>query len=188
VDTTGRQDSLTTTTFLIEDAEAMATRNGATLMEMPGGRFSDMDSLQMGLVGVFLYMIGATDWSLRGLHNIEVVLDMQRNTFNPITYDFDFTGIVNTAYARPDPRLRIPSVRYRLYRGACLSPQHWDAVRDVFRQRKDAIYQLYATMPGLSERYVRDTHRYLDDFYKVLDDPDKLNKELVRRCWAEEGI
>ncbi|MDH4350655.1 MAG: hypothetical protein OEW56_05875, partial [Gemmatimonadota bacterium] len=125
VDTTRRRDSLTTHTFLIEDPEEMAARNDGKLLEIQGAEFDLMDSVQIGLVGVFMYMIGQTDWSLRGLHNIELVQDLQRGTFYPVAYDFDFTGIVNTVYARPDPRLRLPSVRQRLYRGACLSDEAW---------------------------------------------------------------
>jgi hypothetical protein len=188
VDTTGREDSLTTETFLIEDAAQMAARNDGMLLEVHGAEFDHMDSLQLGLVGVFLYMIGGTDWSLRGLHNMEVVQDPQRGTFYPVTYDFDFTGIVNTAYARPDSRLRVPSVRTRLYRGRCLSEPDWNAVFDRFREQRAAISALYDSLPGLSEGYVKDTRRYLDDFFRVIDDPQRASRELVRRCRAAEGI
>lgn len=190
VDSKGRQDSLTKSTFLIEDAEQMAARNGDTLMEVHGARFDDMDSLQLGLVGVFLYMIGATDWSLRGLHNIELVREQreQRPVHYAVAYDFDFTGIVNTAYAGPDPRLRLRSARDRLYRGRCLTEEHWNAVLATFRERKAAIYALYENVPGLSSRYVQDTHGYLDEFYRVIDDPKKVSSELIRRCRQEEGI
>ena len=188
VDTTGRQDSLTRQTFLIEDPEQMAARNGGQLLEVRGAEFALMDSLQMGLVGTFLYLIGGTDWSLRGLHNIELVQDVEHGVFRPVTYDFDFTGIVNTAYAGPDPRLRLRSVRERLYRGSCLTDEQWPAVLTTFREHKAAIYALYATTPGLSPGYVKDTHRYLDEFYRVIDDPAKLSSELIRKCRAAEGV
>jgi len=188
VDATGRMDSLTTDTFLIEDAEQMAARNGAQLMDLLGAEFTHVDSLQMGLVGTFLYMIAGTDWSLRGLHNMELVQNLERGTFYPVTYDFDFTGIVNTEYAGPDPRLRLRTVRERLYRGPCLSDAHWTAVLDTFRRQKAAIYALYDSLPGLSERYVKDTRRYLDEFYRVIDDPRKVSGELIRRCREVEGV
>jgi len=188
VDTTGRRDSLTTQTFLVEDAEQMAARNDGKLLAVQGAEFAIVDSLQMGLVGVFLYMIGGTDWSLRGLHNIELVQDTVQGVFHPVTYDFDFTGIVNTAYARPDPRLRLRSVRERLYRGSCLTEEQWGAVLTTFRERRPAIYALYENLPGLSSGYIRETQRYLDDFYQVIDDPKKLSSELVRRCREREGV
>ena len=188
VDTTGREDSLTTHAFLLEDADAMATRNGGRRLETPGGRFEDMDSVRLGLAAVFLYMIGGTDWSLSGLHNIELMLDEQRHIYYPVPYDFDWTGIVNTSYAVPDRRLRIKSVRDRLYRGPCLSADHWNAVLATFRERKAEIYALYETVPGLSAGYVRDTHRYLDAFYEVIDDPGKFNRELINRCRTREGV
>lgn len=188
VDTTGREDSLTRYTFLIEDPEQMAARNRGALMDVKGAEFSHVDSLQLGLVGTFLYMIGATDWSLRGLHNIELVQDLERGVFHLVAYDFDFTGIVNAVYARPDPRLRIRSVRDRLYRGTCLSDEHWAAVLAPFRERRAAIYALYEHQPGLSPGYVQSTHRYLDEFYRVIEDPGKLSSELRRRCREQEGI
>ena len=187
VDTAGRMDSLTTDTFLVEDAEQMAARNGGELLDLRGAQFSDMDSLQLGLMGVFLYMIGGTDWSLSGRHNIDLVRGPQGLTY-PVAYDFDWSGIVNTGYARPDSRLPIRSVRQRLYRGGCLSEGHWKAVLTVFREQKAAIYALYEGLADLPPRYVGDTHRYLDDFYQVIDDPGKVSKELIRRCWPREGI
>jgi hypothetical protein len=35
---------------------------------------------------------------------------------------------------------------------------------------------------------VKDTRRYLDDFFRVIDDPQRASRELVRRCRAAEGI
>jgi hypothetical protein len=187
VDTTRRRDSLTVHTFLLEDAAQMAARNGGRLLEV-GAEFNIVDSLQLGLVGVFLYMIGGTDWSLRGLHNMELVFVVEQGAFYPVAYDFDFTGIVNTVYARPDPRLRIRSVRERVYRGTCLTEEQWTAVLAPFRERMAPIYALYDTMPGLSPGYVKDTRRYLDEFYRVIDDPGKLSSEVIRRCRTAEGI
>jgi hypothetical protein len=188
VDTTGRMDSLTVTTFLIEQVDEMARRNGGRRMDVIGARYADVDSLQFGLVGVFLYLIGATDWSLGGLHNMELMLDLRRSAFQPVAYDFDFSGIVNTSYARPDPRLNLRSVRDRRYRGTCLADGQWEAVLQRFRAHKAAIYAVYDSLPGLSPGYVRDTHRYLDDFYEVIDDPGKRASELVRRCSPEERV
>jgi hypothetical protein len=188
VDTTGRSDSLTTETFLIEDVAQMAARNGGVPLDLRGAEFSHVDSLQLGLVGVFLYMIGGTDWSLRGLHNMELVQNPEQGVFYPVTYDFDFTGIVNTVYARPDPRLRLPSVRARLYRGGCLSESQWSAVFDRFRAQRAAIYDLYDSLPGLSGGYVKDTRRYLDEFFRVIGDPERVSRELIRRCREREGV
>jgi hypothetical protein len=183
-----RGDSLTEFTFLLEATEQMAARHGLEEWEILGGQFEQVDSLQMGLVGVFLYMVGATDWSLRGLHNMELVGDSLLEHVYPVAYDFDFTGLVHTAYARPDPRLRLRSVRERLYRGRCLTDEHWDAVFAKFEDVKDVVYGLYEHTPGLSPSYVEEAHDYLDDFYEVLDDPGKTSRELIRRCRAEEGI
>jgi hypothetical protein len=187
VDTTGRMDSLTLDTFLVEDAEQMAARTGGEPLEVRGARFAEMDALQLGLMGVFLYMIGGTDWSLSGLHNVGMVRKPEGPVY-PFTYDFDWTGIVSTEYARSDPRLPIRTVRQRLYRGTCLTAEQWQAVLAIFRQQRAAIYAVYDGFPDLPARYVSDTHRYLDDFYEVIDDPGKVSNELIGRCRRHEGI
>lgn len=185
VDTAGREDSLTRYTFLVEDEDRMAARNDGRTIQTPGANFVDMDPIQLGLVSVFLYMIGGTDWSLRGLHNMAVVQE-QVGTFYPVTYDFDWTGIANTSYATPDPRLGIRTVRERLYRGNCLGESDLAAVLAKFRERQADIYAVYDSVPGLSERYVKDTRAYLDAFYRIIDDPRKVKSELIRRCSSAE--
>ena len=58
---------------------------------------------------LFEYMIGNTDWSTYALHNMELVRKEDGDHL-PIPYDFDFSGLVNTIYANPDPKLGIASV------------------------------------------------------------------------------
>jgi hypothetical protein len=186
VDTERPADSLTVPTFLIEDDERMAVRNGATLLELRGARFDDLDSVQLGLAAVFLYLIGGTDWSLPALHNIELVRVEQSLALYAVPYDFDWTGMVNARYGFPDSRLGIRTVRDRLYRGPCLSDAHWGEVLDVFRARKDAIYAVYDSVPGLDPKYLRETRRYLDDFYQTIDTPGALSRELIRKCRQTE--
>ena len=140
--------------------------------------------LESAMFGVFT----ARDWSLRGLHNVELVRERDRMVHHPVPYDFDLSGIVNTRYAAPDPRLRLGSVRDRLYRGPCLAPAHWEAVFARFRDRKADLYALYRGRPGLSPRYVEETERFLDGFYQAIDDPARVARELVRRCHEEEVI
>jgi hypothetical protein len=134
VDTARKNDSLTVPSFLVEDVDQMAERNGAELLDIRGATFSDLDSVPLGVAAVFLYLLGGTDWSLGGLHNVELVRVRETVALYAVPYDFDWTGIVNTSYALPDPRLGIRTVRDRVYRGPCLSDEHWERVLDQFRQ------------------------------------------------------
>jgi hypothetical protein len=69
-----------------------------------------------------------------------------------------------------------------------MTEEQWEAVFERFREHKAAIYAVYENLPGLSSGYVRDTHRYLDEFYRVIDDRGTRSSELVRRCSREERI
>jgi len=65
---------------------------------------------------LFEYMIGNTDVSVSGLHNIVLVRDSTTLALNTVAYDFDFSGLVNTRYSSVDPRLRVKRVTEPLHR------------------------------------------------------------------------
>ena len=74
------------------------------------------DRRQMTMVAIFEYMIGNTDWSVPGNHNVKLIMSTTDSLHRPyaIPYDFDYSGFVNTDYAVPDEQLSIASVRERL--------------------------------------------------------------------------
>ena len=67
------KDQFTKYGLLIEDESDMAKRNGGRIFTLRGGTFADMDPTANGLVSVFAYFLGNTDWSLYSLHNIRLV-------------------------------------------------------------------------------------------------------------------
>lgn len=167
--------------FFIEDVDDMAKRNNGEVFEQAGVRFGDVDEETMALVGVFNYMVGNTDWSLQVLHNIRV-LKIPPGLYYPMPYDWDFSGIIKTPYAAPDPQLPIRSVRERLYRGACYEMPVFEPVFAKFRQHKDTIYAMYRGLEGLDPKRAEDAIKYLEDFYKTLDNPKKIEGELRYIC------
>src|ERR671929_165825 len=102
--------------FIMEEPNALGARLGGKVMEQKGAGGADLDPFQNTLFGVFQYMIGNTDFSVAGLHNVELLFTSDGNVM-PIAYDFDFAGAVNASYAIPDERLGLASVRSRLFRG-----------------------------------------------------------------------
>lgn len=182
VDESGREDTLTKYSFFIEDQEALAARHGARLFETEGAAFEHLDFDNAGLVSAFEYMIGGTDWSVWGLHNIRLMRDTLSGTMYAAPYDFDWSGLADADYAAPDRRLRLSSVRQRLYRGQCRTAEEWTPLLDRFREGRDSVYALYQSLPDLDPKYVRDTRKYLDAFYRVIDDPPSLRREFIQRC------
>ncbi len=185
VDTTGRSDSLLQYAFFLENDRKAAERNGSRLVTATGARWDDLDSDHGALVSAFEYLIGGSDWSLPGLHNILLFRQQETGAVLPVAYDFDWTGIVNTSYARPDHRLPIKSVRERLYRGICRTAEEWQPVLARFQGAREALYAVYDSVPGLDPGYTRETRKYLDQFFEVIGDPDRMKRAMIDPCQGE---
>jgi hypothetical protein len=170
--------------LLLEEPETMAARNGGPIMELKGAIQQDLDPYHDALVGLFQYFIGNTDWSIYALHNVELVTQPETGAFLPVAYDFDFSGVINTNYATPDPKLAIQRVRDRLFRGYCESYENYEKAMAKFNEQKDAIYALYTDPIGkmLKPKIVEGTLKYYDEFYKTINDARRAKKEISEDC------
>jgi hypothetical protein len=189
VDTSGEDDTFTRYAFLIEDDDVMAIRNGGRKVDWQPERQLHPSRVERDpsiLLEVFQYMIGNTDWSGVQMHNMELFI-RPSGTLVTIPYDFDMSGIVDARYARPDASLPIRSVRDRFFRGVCPDqlnrpPEAYATVFQAFQNKKEEIYDLWRYQEGLTEDRREETLEYLDDFYEVLDDPRKIQRQMMENC------
>ena len=171
--------------FVLEEPKAIAARLGGKVVEEKGATASDLDPDLDALLGVFQYMIGNTDFSIAGLHNVELLLKEDGNVM-PIAYDFDFAGAVNARYAIPDSSLRIPNVRRRLFRGYCVDGTSYAKAFALFIEKKPQIYALYSDEIGklIDVGTVKETLRYFDEFYDTISDPRSVRRSIIEPCIA----
>jgi hypothetical protein len=169
--------------FIEEEPSTLAARNNGKIMKIKGATPDNLEPFHDALVGFFSYMIGNTDWSISGLHNAEIV-GQNSGDFIPVVYDFDFAGAVNARYATVDPKLAIRRVRDRMYRGYCVPPEEYPKVVELFNAKKDSIYALYHDDIGklLKPNIVDETLKYYDEFYKTINDPRQLKREIIETC------
>jgi hypothetical protein len=169
--------------IIVEEPEIMAARLGGPLVEIKGASSVDLDPFHDALSAVFQYLIGNTDWSINQLHNMELVREADGDYF-PIPYDFDFAGAINAPYTSVDPKLRIVSVRQRLFRGYCQDEEHFQAAFKLFNEKKDAIYALYSDPIGIAmpKKTVQETLKYFDEFYETINDPKRAKSQIIDRC------
>jgi hypothetical protein len=168
--------------FVQEQDEPFASRAGATLVTTEGAGPADLDPYESAFTGVFQYFVANSDFSIRALHNI--VLIYRNEQYVPVARDFDWSGAVNARYATPNPILPIKSIRQRLMRGYCAPAAEYEKVFALFREKKDAIYALYADSVGalLKPNVVKSTLSYFDDFYKTINDPKAAQRDIVGAC------
>ncbi len=182
LDAAGKRDTLTRYGFFIEHDNRMAARLGGKVLAMQHVSDESTEPDQMLLVWVFQYFIGNTDWSVWGLHNMVLVERPNAGVPLAVPYDFDWSGVIDAPYARPDYRLPIKSVRERLFRGYCRTPEEFAQVIQLFNQKKEAIYQLYRTQEGLDPKVRDEALKYYDEFYKTINDPRAVRREFVDNC------
>lgn len=169
--------------LLQEEPGALADRLKGPRLKLTGATPDDMEPFYNALVGVFQYLIGNTDWSIAGLHNIELMAQPDGRVI-PVAFDFDFSGAVNARYATVDPSLTVRRVRERLYRGYCGPEEEYSKVFALFNEKKPAIYALYTDSIGklMSPRIVKETMEYFDEFYKTINDSRRAKREIAESC------
>ncbi len=167
--------------FFLEDDDHMAHRNHGHVDTLPYMSQEEMNFAQMGLLGVFEYLIGNTDWSVQAMHNIVHVRDSAGKIF-PVPYDFDWSGVISAPYAFPDPSLGIRTVRERVFRTECRTPAELAPIFAQFNSKKDVIYALYREQPGLEAKRVKQTLDYYDDFYRMINDTAAARRAFGVTC------
>ena len=180
-DTMSKAKSITEYAFLLEDTKDLAERNGCFEMKQVKLNTEATDRRQMTLVAIFEYMIGNTDWAIPVNHNTKLIIPKSDSSRRPyvIPYDFDYSGLVNTDYAIPDPNLSIQTVRDRLYRGFARSITELNDVLATFNARRKAIYDLVNNFDLLTPTTKKDVIGYLDEFYSIINDPQQVNQIFI---------
>ncbi|MBT8083999.1 MAG: hypothetical protein HKN35_10950 [Woeseia sp.] len=173
--------------FAIEPASALAERIGGQQADAKGVVLSTLDARQAATVYIFQYLVGNTDWSLvmadaddTCCHNGDLYDIGTRRFFVP--YDFDLTGLVNARYAKPDPSLRISRVTQRRYRGYCIDPAELKTALIAIKARKPEILDVVRSLPVLSQKDIAKKVKFLEGFFRVAENEDKLIKSFDNKC------
>ena len=169
--------------FLIEDEKKMAKRNQSKIMKKIGQRPERVQKEHFLKMTIFEYMIGNTDWSVQYQQNIKLIVNDSKSLPTAIPYDFDHAGIVGAPYAHPAPELQLTSTKQRRYRGYCIPKMsQFTSTIESFNKLKGNFYKLYEDNPLLSNRYKKQTFKFLDQFYKTINDPKKARKAFSYPC------
>jgi hypothetical protein len=186
-DSTSNKPPETHNALLFENEEDVAKRLEGEVVELRRALFDDVDAAQMNEVSIFEYFIGNTDWSLYALHNIRLVRKLD-GTLLPLAYDLDFSGLVGTRYAVPDYRLPIRNVKQRLYRGPCRTVDDLEPTLAQFRDKEAHVLAVYDSIPGLDQRYVKETQNYLKEFFTMAKKPRDVKSTFVDSCEGKPSV
>jgi hypothetical protein len=181
VDAKTKKTIATRNALFLEHDNDVARRLGGRDVSLPRIEFKDLDPDALTTMMLLNYMIGNTDYSIYALHNVKIVQDKKR-TLVPVPYDNDMSGLVRPPYAIPDPRLRIRSVTERLYRGPCRTVEEFNTAAEQFRVKKADMFALIDGQKELAGSHKSEMKDYLEPFFKVIESPESIKKNLVNGC------
>jgi hypothetical protein len=186
IDTGNKPDTLHRYGFVIEDEEHLAERLGGRIIKIPNIHPDNTDKKLVNTLSVFQYMIGNTDFSIPGLHNVKILMTQPGRPPLAVPYDFDWSGLVKAPYAKPNESLGITSVRVRLFRGFCRTEAEFEETFQIFRRQRDAIWALFENQENLDPKVREDCLAYLEDFYDTINDPKRVDREFLQRCRTDK--
>ncbi|RLD24466.1 MAG: hypothetical protein DRI71_02485 [Bacteroidetes bacterium] len=183
-DTSGDFEPIPHYGILIEDIDDLAERNGMTEFEGAIPNQEVCERTELDRLMFFQYLVGNLDWSVPKRHNFKLVADSLKPLPVAIPYDFDYTGLVNTSYAQVPPDIDAANVKVRVFRGLCRMEGGYDDALNHFQSIRSEIYALYSDSEYLSEKSKTTSIKYIDGFYKVLDNPKSFNQKIFKACRA----
>lgn len=192
-DSAGRRRDETQWNFLIEDSGDMARRNNRVEIQVRSREVpsTQLDPQQAAIVGMFQYMIGNLDWDMvEGsdpedcCHNgkLFAATATSRERVVPVPYDFDYSGFVNASYATPPQGFSTSNVRQRVYRGYCRYNEQAQAAAELFRSRRAQLFAVIDGETRLTQARRNSARAYLEEFYQVLDDPQRFQRRIIDEC------
>lgn len=169
--------------FLIEEADDLAKRNNVTLIKVKTATYKDVNDLTMARFALFQYMIGNTDWSITGTHNVKLLKknDFLKPKVDAVPYDFDYSGFVNAHYAIPSEEFGIEHVRQRLFRCQCYSEGVFKKAIASFLTKKDEVYSTINDFPYLSPNVKKDLTSFIGEFYSQIESKNAV-EYFLRNC------
>ena len=179
-----KKKSVNQFSFLIEPLDLLAQRLGAVPIEQKHIGAKYLQPNEENIMSVFQYMIGNTDWSIPGLHNMKIVKSRDFNQKEPVAipYDFDYTGLIDAPYAIPSEKLPIEEVTERLFMGACQEDAQFQKTTELFKSKKEEIYDLFRNFQFLSDKTKKKNLMYLDQFYHLLDNEKSWKYTYSSSC------
>ena len=169
--------------FVIEEADELAKRNNTTLIKVKTATYKDVNERNMARFALFQYMIGNTDWSITGTHNVKLLKknDFSEPKVDAVPYDFDYSGFVDASYAIPSEKLGIEHVRQRFLRCPCYTENVFKQTVESFLDQKEEIYRTINDFPYLSLKAKKDLTGFIDEFYTQIEGKNAVDY-FLKNC------
>ena len=185
---TGRDNKATEDwAFLLEPDDLMARRLNSKMIDNNRLSIHTVNPEVMNRLSMFQYMIGNSDYSVTGRHNLSILTSNEYGPtgFIPVPYEFDYSGLVNTEYAIPGETLHslgITSVRDRYYLGPCREEKVHNATIQELAKSEAEIMKLIKDFKYLDDKEKDDMIGYLDSYFKASKESGFIDQKITPTC------
>lgn len=188
-DSEEQDETRTHRAFIIEHQNSLADKFAMDEVELNAVFYGEINPLQASLVGLFMYMIGNTDFSIAQAqageeccHNTKL-LQAEPREFFPIPYDFDSSGFVEASYAAPpQASFDLRNSRQRLFRGYCAHRESIPDAIEIFMESRETIEEIISSDTNLRNRAIRRNLSFIEDFYDVISSERQLERQIYSKC------
>lgn len=167
--------------FLIEPIKDVAKRNDMKVFKDSIKNQSILNKDNLDKLTIFEYLIGNLDWSIPKEHNIKLIQGEKGSLPLAVPYDFDYSGIVDIPYAVPPGKSNVEDVKTRVFRGFCRADGYKGTV-EFYKSIREDLYSEIDDVGFLTDQTKNSMTRYMNSFYKILDDPKQVEKKISRAC------
>jgi len=170
--------------FLQEPDELMTLRLNGMMIKKDVLSINTVNPEVINSLSMFQYMIGNTDYSVTGQHNLKILVSKEYGPtgFIPVPYDFDYSGLVNTDYAIPSETLGTTSVQERFYLGPCRPKQVHEETIQKLAQFNDEIMVYIKDFEYLEDKEKVDMIEYLDSYFKESKESWFIDRKIAPTC------
>lgn len=173
VDITGKMDNVSAFGFILEEDEQVAHRMGGELFEAYSTPEDALDRQQAATVSLFQYMIGNPDWDVTMSRNLKMVVRPGTDKICIIPYDFDYSGWVKPDYLKNQDDLK-KNGNERVLKGVDLSKEELAEIYSNFQSKRPKFTDTIANASYLEKSSKKKLLKYLDEFYKELEDLNQV--------------
>lgn len=182
--------------FLIEDIDDVAQRNHLQKLTAATRQISraQLNPHAEARAALFEFMIGNLDWDfLAGpagvdcCHNGRFLAARGATPANatsvvPVPYDWDYSGLIDAPYSGVPEGIPINRLTDRYFRGYCESSGEIAAVIEEYRARRAEMMAVINGEARLNPSFRAKSTRFLEGFFTLLDDPARVQSQIVRHC------
>ncbi|MBX2874714.1 MAG: hypothetical protein KTR30_21505 [Saprospiraceae bacterium] len=165
--------------FLIEHKKELARRLGGAAVDLYGVQAATLTSSSYSQTMMFNYMIGNLDWDLAAQRNVQLVKQQNSEELILVPYDFDFSAFVRPSYLRVNARAGQRSIKDRVLIGRFETAAALERTIKQFQAAQKILITALESCPQLHKKHKKMMINYLNTFYRMSDDEEKLRAKFL---------